>query len=533
MRSTKFVALTVLLLGVLTMRTNAQEAISSPFTVYSANPRYWSNNGTPVVILGAGQPLPGHKTTNYRANLDALAAHKVNYGRVWHLLVWSSTEAYFPWARSGSGTAIDGLAKFNLTHWDSNFWSRLKDACAYAQSKGIIMSIMMFDECGIEPPKSSTDRRWNYHPFNPNNNVNGLSLPTSGGAVPSFYSLSNAKLKSIQEQYVAKMIAETSGYPNVVYEICNEYTGPWDWEKYWIDFITARCSNMVTVNRLGSIPSDYWSDPNIDMVKFHYSTTSPGTINSNMVSQYSKNRAINYDETPESSSISYTNYRQMLWAAFVAGGHIHLESGYNEGAALDAVLHIRNFLNSNGVRFWEMAPNNSLVTSTPGGSAYTFAKVGSEYVTYIVGSGSGSMNISLQSGKSYTAKAYNPSNGTYTNLTVSGNTVSGIPSYSSDIAVYIKANTDPAPSTGTPNVALTLAVDRTSANPGDVLTYTITYRNTGDGEARSVQISNPVPQHTTYVSGGTYDSTSRTVRWTLASLAAGQSGTVSFKVKVE
>ncbi len=515
------------------MCVEAPAAISSPITVLSGNPRYWASGGTPIVVLGAGQPLPGLKGEDYRAYLDAMAAHKVNYGRVWHLLVWSSTEAYFPWARDGGGKAVDGLSKFDLSHWDNTFWSRLRDACAYAQSKGIIMSIMLFDECGIEAPQGSGDRRWDCHPFNPNNNVNGLSLPTSGGGVPSFYSLSNSKLKSLQEAYVAKMISETSGYPNVIYEICNEYTGPWDWEKHWIDFVTARCSNMVTVNRLGSIPNNYWTDPNIDMVKFHYSTTSPGSINSNIVSQYSKNRAVNYDETLERDSITYTNYRQMLWASFVAGGHVHLESGFNHGSALDAVLHLRNFLDANGVRFWEMKPSNSLVTSTPGGSAYTLAKAGSEYVSYIVGSGGGSMNISLQPGVSYTAKAYNPSNGTYTNLTVSGNTVSGIPSYSSDIAVYIKANNDPIPSTGTPNVTLSLAVDRTSATPGSVLTYTITYRNEGDGDARSVTISNPVPQHTTYVSGGAYDSKSRTVKWTLSSIAPGQSGTVSFQVRVD
>lgn len=533
MRGKKYAVPTILLLVTLMTYANAQEAITSPFTVYSGNPRYWVNNGTPVVMLGAGQPLPGHKTTDYRANLDSLAAHKVNYARVWHLLVWSAPDAYFPWARDGGGTAKDGRPKFNLTHWDSTFWSRLKDACAYAQSKGIMMNIMLFDECGIEVPKSSSDHRWDWHPFNPSNNVNSLSLPTSGDAVPEFYSLSNSALKSLQEQYVAKMIAETSGYPNVVYEICNEYTGPWDWERHWIDFVSARCSNMITVNRLGSMPSDYWTHPKIAQVKFHLSTTSPGSINSSLAAHHSKNRAVNYDETPEISSISFTNYRQMLWAAFVAGGHIHLESGYNEGAALDAVLYARNFIDGNGVRFWEMAPSNSLVTSTPGGSAYTLAKAGSEYVTYLVGSGGGSMTISLQSGKSYTAKAYNPSNGTYTSLTINGNTVSGIPSYSSDMVVYIRASTIPEPSTGTPNVTVTMSVDKTSALPGDVLTYTISYRNSGDGEARSVTISSPVPQHTSYVSGGTYDAAVKKIRWTLSSIPAGQSGTVTFKAKID
>jgi uncharacterized repeat protein (TIGR01451 family) len=506
---------------------------SAALTLYSPNPRYLANGGEPVVILGAGQPLPGHKTQDYRAYLDTMASHKVNYGRVWHLLVWDAKNAYFPWARDGGGTAKDGLQKFDLTHWDSNFWTRLKDACAYAQSKNIYLGIMFFDECGLETPTSSSDHRWDWHPFNPANNVNGLSLPTSGDCLPEFYSLSNSKLKSLQEQYVSKLISETNGYPNVIYEICNEYAGPEDWEKYWIDYVSARCSNILSVNRLGSIPSWYWSDADVDMVKFHWGTTNASTTNSNMNSYYSKNKAINYDETPETSSITYNSYRKMLWGAFVGGGHIHLENGYNEGASYDAVLRAVNFIQDNGVRFWEMKPSNSLVTRTPGGSAYTLAKSGSEYVTYLVGSGGGSMTISLASGVTYTAKAYNPSTGAYTNLTVSGSTVSGIPSYSADIVIYVKAVGGPI--TTTPNISLTLAVDKTEALPGDTLTYTITYRNTGDGNANSVTVTSPLPANTTYVvgSGGAYDAAARTVVWNVPTIAPGASGMLTFKATVD
>lgn len=523
----------ILLLTLVTLIWGSSETmatISTPLTVHPSNPRYFINNGSPVVILGAGQPRATKKGEDYRGYVDDMAAHKVNYGRLWTIRTWDSVNSYFPWARDGGGTAKDGAQKYNLTHWDSNFWSRVKDLCAYAQSKNIYISIILFDECGIEAPNSSSDHRWDYHPFNPSNNVNGLSFPTSGDCVPEFYSLSNSKLKSLQESYVGKMIQETSSYPNVIYEICNEYSGPWDWEKYWVDYVNARCSNMVSVNRLSSLPSEYWTNSGINMVNFHWGTTSASTTNSNMRSYYSKNRAVNYDETPELSNISFGNYRNMTWAAFTGGGNIHLENGVNASASYDAVYYIAKFLQDNGVKFWEMSPNNSLVTSTPGGSAYTLAKTGSEYVTYIAGSGSGSMKISLDTSRTYTAKAYNPSNGSYTNLTVSGGTASGIPSYSSDIVIYIKANGTPV--TTTPNVTLSLTVDKSEAVPGDTLTYTVTYRNTGDGGANSVAITVPLPASTTYVSGGSYNSTAKTVNWSISSIAPGATGTVTFKTKV-
>lgn len=39
------------------------------------------------------------------------------------------------------------------------------------------------------------------------------------------------------------------------------------------------------------------------------------------------------------------------------------------------------------------------------------------------------------------------------------------------------------------------------ANPGDIVMYTITYRNVGTVEAREARVVDPIPSETTYVSG--------------------------------
>ena len=547
MYATRFTILLLFVLVVSSMTHGGAFAISAPLTIHPTNPHYFADGATPVVLLGAGNLCPLNTSSptfrdssefiDYRPYIDQLAAHKVNYVRVWLLRPWNSPNEEWPWKRvSGYGTANDGGNKFDLSQWSTAGWNRIKDACAYALSKGIYVEIHLWEECGLESDSSSSsgNHRWSWHPWNPSNNINGLNLPSGSSstvdAVPDFYNLGDSKLKSLQEQYVSKLIAETSGYPNVIYEICNEYTGPADWEQHWISFIASRCSNPISVNRLGSVPSYYWSDSGIKMVNFHWNTTSPGTINSNMLSYYSKNKPINYGEPPETSGVGSRQYRQMLWASFVGSGHIELHTGFNHEAGWDMTYNIRKFIEDNGVRFWEMAPNNSLVTSTPGGSAYCLAKPGSEYVIQIVGGGGGSMTVNLEPGKTYEAKTYR-SDCTYVNLTVNGNTISGIPSYSSDTIVYIKAMDDP------PNIALSLAVDKAEACPGDVLTYTLTYENTGDGDAKSVTITNPVPAYTAYVSGsassgGTYDSVNRVVKWTIPTIAPGGSGTLAFQVKV-
>jgi len=157
-------------------------------------------------------------------------------------------------------------------------------------------------------------------------------------------------------------------------------------------------------------------------------------------------------------------------------------------------------------------------------------------VIYISGSGSGSMTVGLTPGIIYTAKAYNPSNGAYADLVVNGNTVSSIPPYSSDIVVYIKASGQAQVSE--PNVILILAADKPQPLPGQTVTYTLTYRNTADGDAHSVVVACPVPPYTTYVagsasSGGAYDTVGKTVKWMMPTVSAGAGGTLTFKVKVD
>ncbi|HET6454112.1 MAG TPA: DNRLRE domain-containing protein [Armatimonadota bacterium] len=88
-------------------------------------------------------------------------------------------------------------------------------------------------------------------------------------------------------------------------------------------------------------------------------------------------------------------------------------------------------------------------------------------------------------------------------------------------------------STSVPNISLSLTVDKAEAKPGETLTYTITYRNTGAGPASSVAITCPLPQFTTYLSGGAYDSAAKSVKWTIPSVPSGGNGSLAFSVKVD
>jgi len=69
------------------------------------------------------------------------------------------------------------------------------------------------------------------------------------------------------------------------------------------------------------------------------------------------------------------------------------------------------------------------------------------------------------------------------------------------------------------------------AKPGDLLTYTIVYTNGGTLDGLDVVITDPVPAHTTYVTGGVY--AGGVVRFDLGGVDAGTGGSVAFTTRID
>jgi uncharacterized repeat protein (TIGR01451 family) len=103
---------------------------------------------------------------------------------------------------------------------------------------------------------------------------------------------------------------------------------------------------------------------------------------------------------------------------------------------------------------------------------------------------------------------------------------------------------------GAGTLEITKAVDLATALPGDVLTYTITYRNSGAAPLTSIESQDATPTYTVFESaacgmlGGSLTAcgvtaqpasgASGAVTWGLSgTLAPGESGTVTFQVRVE
>lgn len=98
-------------------------------------------------------------------------------------------------------------------------------------------------------------------------------------------------------------------------------------------------------------------------------------------------------------------------------------------------------------------------------------------------------------------------------------------------------------------VSLSKLVDRTTATIGDILTYTITYSASGTNTATNFEIKDPIPIGTSYVPGtlqwngtsltdaagddaGDFDVGGNRVVFRIGTIQGGDSGTVTFQVRV-
>ncbi len=93
---------------------------------------------------------------------------------------------------------------------------------------------------------------------------------------------------------------------------------------------------------------------------------------------------------------------------------------------------------------------------------------------------------------------------------------------------------------GAPNLSASKAVDKATAIPGEMLTYTVDYANAGPGDATGVVLTDTIPARTTLVAGSVTGGGSCTgtvpgsvCTWAIGTLLHGVGGSVSFKVTLD
>ena len=230
-----------------------------------------SGNGLWVLIPDAGMPVAEH---NEHASRWGANSNRTSLFSFCHL------EELAPWERPGPGTANDGRPKYDLNAFSKVYWDR---AAAYVQDcarRGIYPVMQIWGECYVEGGPDP-ENRWNVHPFNPDNNVNGLTdLPAGmadAGTDGAFYNTDNAPLIAFQDRFTAKALDELGAFP-VIWDIGNEVgldtRISHRWIRHWADFFDAYETSHPGIRLLLTVDANgghahYEAVGNLDVVNVH------------------------------------------------------------------------------------------------------------------------------------------------------------------------------------------------------------------------------------------------------------------------
>lgn len=242
----------------------------------SANPRYFADGaGAPVYLTGSHTwaDLVDLDTRNpprpfdYSGFLSMLERNGNNFFRLWtweqpHFAEPSGSPRYadpLPWARTGPGTANDGLPRFDLRRFDARYFERLRSRVLAAEKRGIYVAVMLFE--GWELHRSKPPFNWRTHPFNRDNNVNGIRGDIDGdGSGTEVHTLADPRVTALQERYVRKVVDTVHDLGNVLFEISNESApSATRWQYHMIDVVKQE-EDRLGVSRPVGMTSEYGAD---------------------------------------------------------------------------------------------------------------------------------------------------------------------------------------------------------------------------------------------------------------------------------
>lgn len=204
--------------------------------VYLTGSHTWDN----LQDRGATDPPPEFDFEEY---LGFLQQRRHNFIRLWRQELTqivqrrsgqNSFSGPHPWLRTGSGTALDGKPRFDLGRFDPVYFNRLRNRVQTAGSRGIYVSVMLFEGWFTQFAPDS----WRGHPFNPANNVNGIDCDVNrDGRGLECFTLAKPEVTRIQEAYVRHVIDHVNDLDNVLYEISNEnHWESYDWQVHFVQY---------------------------------------------------------------------------------------------------------------------------------------------------------------------------------------------------------------------------------------------------------------------------------------------------------
>lgn len=146
-----------------------------------------------------------------------------------------------PFARSGQGTAWDGLSRYDLTRYNFWYFDRLNTFAQRAEHKGLVLLNNHYFQHNI----LEAGAHWADYPWRLANNINNTGFPEP---VPYagdkrifqahlFYDVTHPIRRKLHIAYIRHHLEVLGDCPNVIHMTSAEYTGPLEFTQFWLDTI--------------------------------------------------------------------------------------------------------------------------------------------------------------------------------------------------------------------------------------------------------------------------------------------------------
>jgi len=229
------------------------------------NEGWWRGQEVPAEALPVGgvavtRFIPGRTGPGLTEDLPALAARMVSDGTPFYQSIpglWydrrrdeHSTDMRadgnvwapfyeMPWARSGQGTASDGLSQFDLTHFNPWYYQRTSEFARLCDENGLVFYHNIYNNHNLLeiPP------HWVDYPWRPANNINGTGLPEPPPIEPGnhihvadqVYDISNPVRRALHREFILHELDELGGARNLFFSLSAQFAGPLSFQEFFQD----------------------------------------------------------------------------------------------------------------------------------------------------------------------------------------------------------------------------------------------------------------------------------------------------------
>lgn len=279
-----------------------------------------------------------------------------------------------PFARSGQGTAWEGLSRYDLNRPNAWYWNRLKQFACKGAEKGLLLFHQNYFQHNI----LEAGAHWVDCPWRSTNNINQTDMPEpvpfAGDkrifVADMFYDVNHPVRRELHKQYIRQCLNNFADDANVVQLVSAEYTGPLHFVQFWLDVIgewekeTGK-NAVVALSATKDVQDAILSDPVreklvdiIDIRYWHYKVDglyAPEGGKNLAPRQHARKmkvgkvtfkeayRAVSEyrKKFPQKAVTYYTqNYPAMAWAVLMAGGSCPVvpvadEAFLKDAAAMD------------------------------------------------------------------------------------------------------------------------------------------------------------------------------------------------------